>query len=131
MDKLERYLMEYTDAHPVRLDHSRIIYISNRAGSPQMWEKNLATGENKQRTFFNSKVVNMVPYREGKKILFTLDADGSEIAKMAFDRLGLTARSFDRLLRVARTIADMEGSETIQANHIAEAIGYRELNVNP
>lgn len=78
MDKLERYLMEYTDAHPVWLDHSRIIYISNRAGSPQMWEKNLATGENKQRTFFNSKVVNMVPYREGKKLLFTLDADGSE-----------------------------------------------------
>lgn len=78
MDKLERYLLEYTDGHPIWLDESRIIFTSNRAGSPQMWEKNLETGEVKQRTFFNSKVVNMRPYRAGKKILFTLDTNGSE-----------------------------------------------------
>lgn len=78
MDKLERYLLEYTDGHPIWLDESRIIFISNRAGSPQMWEKNLETGENKQRTFFNSKVVNISPYRAGKKILFSLDTNGSE-----------------------------------------------------
>ena len=78
MDKLERYLLEYTDGHPVWLDDSRIIFISNRAGSPQMWEKDLKTGEVKQRTFFNSKVVSMKPYRAGKQILFTLDTNGSE-----------------------------------------------------
>ena len=60
-----------------------------------------------------------------------LDEDCKNLARMAFDRLGLTARSFDRLLRVARTIADLEGSQQIQVNHIAEAIGYRELQVNP
>ena len=78
MDKLERYLLEYRDGHPVWLDDSRIVYISTRDGSSQMWEKNLATGENKQRTFFENKVCSIAVDRVGKKILFTIDPNGSE-----------------------------------------------------
>lgn len=54
-----------------------------------------------------------------------LDAEGEELMKAAFDAMGLTGRSYDRILRVARTIADLEGAETIGPGHIAEAIQYR------
>ena len=54
-----------------------------------------------------------------------LDEAGTEMMRGAFDRLGLTARSYDRILRVARTIADLDGEESISALHLAEAIQYR------
>lgn len=54
-----------------------------------------------------------------------LDEAGSGLMRSAFDSLGLTARSYDRILRVARTIADLDGSESIQPQHLAEAIQYR------
>jgi len=61
-----------------------------------------------------------------------LDEAGAELMKQAFEALGLTARSYDRILRVARTIADLEGSENIAPHHLAEAIQYRTVNIgNP
>ena len=55
-----------------------------------------------------------------------LDAAASALIQGAFDRLGLTARSYDRILRVARTIADLDGAAGIGVDHLAEAIQYRE-----
>ena len=58
-----------------------------------------------------------------------LDDTCAALMKQAFDALGLTARSYDRILKVARTVADLDGSEDIQPQHIAEAIQYRAVNL--
>ena len=69
----------------------------------------------------------MTPAMIGQYCL--LDAAGERLMKGAFDRLGLTGRSHDRILRMARTIADLDASPDIQAAHLAEAIQYRSSNL--
>ena len=59
----------------------------------------------------------------------SLDDESAELMKQAFEVFGLTARSYDRILKVARTIADLEGSNKILADHVAEAIQYRTVNL--
>ena len=56
------------------------------------------------------------------------DTQGLNLLRNAMSRLNLSARAYDRILKVARTIADLEGSEHIQTNHLAEAISYRNLD---
>ena len=56
------------------------------------------------------------------------DQQSLEMLRMAMERLSLSARAYSRILKVARTIADLEGLERIQSQHIAEAIGYRNLD---
>ena len=62
---------------------------------------------------------------EGLEVCCALDDTCQTVMKGAFARMGLTARSYDRIRRVARTIADLDGSETIQVHHLAEALQYR------
>lgn len=58
-----------------------------------------------------------------------LDDAGAALMKQAFETMGLTARSYDRILKVARTVADLDGSKEILPQHLAEAIQYRAVNL--
>jgi magnesium chelatase family protein len=57
-----------------------------------------------------------------------IDAESERMLEVAMARLGLSARAYDRILKVSRTIADLEGSDEIRGSHVAEAVGYRSLD---
>ena len=57
-----------------------------------------------------------------------LDNEAKELLRMAMNELGLSARAYDKILKVARTIADLSEAETVFAEHISEAIQYRSLD---
>jgi magnesium chelatase family protein len=77
------------------------------------------------RGFYNSRM----PTRLIRKHCALNDA-GERTLELAVRRLGLSARAHDRILKVARTVADLDGSETVTAKHIAEAVQYRSLDRN-
>lgn len=57
-----------------------------------------------------------------------LDAQGEQLLTGAMEKLGLSARALHRILRVARTLADLEGCEELRQSHLVEALGYRQLD---
>ena len=80
---------------------------------------------NGEKNFFNSRMNT----HQFKKHCH-LDEASKKIMGLAIDKLGLSARAHDRILKVARTIADLVGEDNIQSNHVAEAIQYRTLDRN-
>ena len=90
---------------------------------------NAARAIQHQRFAGSSIVSNAHMGPEQLREVCALNEDCAELMREAFDRLGLTARSYDRILKVARTIADLDGAETIGLSHLAEAIQYRTYKI--
>ncbi len=82
--------------------------------------------------FKNEKKIFCNAHMESKEIrkYCAIDEKSLELLRMAITKLGLSARAYDRILKVARTIADLEGNENIMPQHISEAIQYRSLDRN-
>jgi magnesium chelatase family protein len=83
-------------------------------------QRNRFSGE---ATLFNARMTD-----RQVRTACPVDEESRQLIEMAFDRLGLSARAHSRILKVARTIADLEGSPALRSSHIAEAIQYRSLD---
>ena len=82
-----------------------------------------------QIRFAGTSIVSNTQIPSGKLALYCpLSAGAQGVLKAAFDRMGLSARAYDRLLKVSRTIADLDQSEQIEVSHVAEAVQYRSLD---
>ena len=82
------------------------------------------------KRFADNKNIHYKAQMSGKQIgaYCKIDESSKQLLKTAMERLNLSARAYDRILKVSRTIADIEGSENITGSHIAEAIQYRSLD---
>ncbi len=93
-------------------------------------ERVLKARQIQERRFQGQKGIHCNAQMTERMIHQYAEPDESSLAllRMAMERLKLSARAYNRILKVARTIADLEGSENVQSQHIAEAVGYRNLD---
>jgi len=96
--------------------------IRKRVDKARVWQKERYANTG---VFFNARLES----KELEKYCL-LDKESEELLKLAILELGISARAYDKILRVSRTIADLDGKETIEAHHISEAISYRSLDRN-
>jgi magnesium chelatase family protein len=98
-------------------------------GSAEIRERVITARERQTKRFVGEKIFSnaaMTPrlIRQYCRI----DVESEQMLERAMTRLGLSARAYDRILKVSRTIADLEGSGDISSSHVAEAVGYRSLD---
>ena len=131
LSKLSGPIMDRIDIH-VEVDnvsYSDLKSENKEESSASIKERVDKAREVQLRRFKNSKnFCNAKMSVPQTKKYCVLDEAGESLLRNAFEKLKLSARAHDRLLRVARTIADLEGEENILPSHIAEAIGYRSLD---
>jgi magnesium chelatase family protein len=132
LNKVSGPLLDRIDLHvevtPVKFDE---MTSTRKTESSKSIRERVIEGRERQKERFkdNPEVFcnAMMPSHQVKAVCQINDA-GKALLKTAMERLGLSARAYDRILKVSRTIADISGSENIKVEHLAEAIQYRSLD---
>lgn len=133
LSKISGPLLDRIDIHleVPRLNYEQLIKKTNAEASFQIKQR-VDKAKDIQRQRYKKNVFSSNALLESKETekYCHINPEGQELLKMAILELGLSARAYDKVLKVARTIADMDAKETIEASHISEAIGYRSLDRN-
>ena len=132
LNKISGPLLDRIDIHvevtPVSFNELSAERVSEKSVSVR--QRVVKAREIQEKRYANNEGVYCNAQISSKKLreVCKINESGTELLKTAMERLGLSARAYDRILKVARTIADLDGSENIETNHLAEAIQYRSLD---
>jgi len=136
--QIQRYLSKISgpllDRIDIHLNVPRLNYVElsgrRKGDSSLAIQKRVNKGRKIQERRYKDDSILFNAHLESKNLekYCVLDKEGEELLKMAILELGISARAYDKILKVARTIADLEEKETLEASHISEAISYRSLD---
>lgn len=133
LSKISGPLLDRIDIHlevpRLNLEH---LTDKRRGESSEEIRKRVDMVRTTQRERYKNSDVHFNAHLESKDLekYCMIKKDGEELLKLAILELGISARAYDKILKVSRTIADLEGKEAIEAHHISEAISYRSLDRN-
>lgn len=134
MAKISGPLLDRIDLH-IEVPAVKYKELSSKAvgeSSQQIRERVIAAREIQMKRFAGRKGMYCNADMQSKDIqnYCKLDTAGEELLKLAITKLGLSARAYDRILKVARTIADLVQKSDIRSEHLSEAVQYRSLDRN-
>ena len=135
LSKISGPLLDRIDIHleVPRLKYEELSKKRTGEASSKIKERILKVREIQKNRFNNKKSHSQSnAYMDSKETeqYCTLTTEAQELLKTAILELGISARAYDKILKISRTIADMENIETIQTHHLSEAVGYRSLDRN-
>jgi len=126
MDRIDIHI----DVPAVKFNELRGRGVADGDSSETIRERVMAARERQVARFAGEGFSNSAMSARQIREFCVLDDQSEQLLEKAMLRQGLSARAHDRILKVSRTIADLDGSDNIQPNHISEAINYRSLDRN-
>jgi magnesium chelatase family protein len=116
------------EAYVPRIPYAELMNESRAEHSSVIRDRVIAVRDIQKKRFVESGIYNALMTSRDVRTHCALDVETSSFVEQASLKLGLSARSIFRILKVARTIADMEASETVQLHHVAEAVSYKSID---
>ena len=131
LNRISGPLLDRIDIHleVVPVPFNKLSEMRSGETSTEIRERVIKAREIQRERFANENIyANAQMSSKMLRAYCQIDPSGQALLKTAMEKLGLSARAYDRILKVSRTIADLEGIESIQAYHLGEAIQYRSLD---